>query len=104
MTDRLFSQPLDTADDCRAAEYRSVSILAIVACLFGVASAAAILGPMDWLLPTVGLALGLFALRRIAQTSTVCSAVIFATAAAITSSYRRHPKARSPPAVYSPQE
>lgn len=54
-----------TVDDLPT--YRPVSVLAIVACVGGVCSAAALVAPVLWMLPLVGVALSLAALSDVAR-------------------------------------
>lgn len=51
--------------------YRAVSLAAVLALGFGVASAGALLGMMLWFLPVAAVACGLVALRRIARNDTL---------------------------------
>ena len=57
------------AGDTEVAQYQSFSSLAVVGLIFGLLSVFALVDPMAWVLPLLGLLLGGLALRRIAKNS-----------------------------------
>lgn len=65
----------DLGDD-RTGDYRSISGLAVAAAVVGVLSAASLLGPALWIVPLVGVALAVAALREIGRRGSVKVGVV----------------------------
>ncbi len=58
---------LSTPDEADVAQYRAVCGLAVVGSIVGLLSFVAVFAPMLWIVPALGVVLGILALRRIAR-------------------------------------
>jgi hypothetical protein len=67
MTDAASSPQLESAVDAQLIEYRSVSVLAVFALLLGLCAPLAMLGPVLWIVPALGVAVSVWALLAIAK-------------------------------------